>query len=93
MKQDGTFIGSERRHIDNVLHALGLEARNAVPTPSLTPGQDDGEPPSQEQHRLYRSCVGRLPYISHDMPDILWDIGLLSGRLSAPCDIDMKRLV
>ena len=32
-------------------------------------------------------------YISHDRSDILWDIGLLSGRLSAPYDIDMKRLV
>ena len=27
------------------------------------------------------------------VPDILWDIGLLPGRLSAPHDIDMKRLV
>ena len=35
--KDGTFIGSERRHIDNVLHALGLESANSVPTPSLTP--------------------------------------------------------
>jgi hypothetical protein len=91
--QKGAFIGSERRHIDNVLHALGLAAGNAVPTPSLTPGQSDGDPLTQEQHRLYRSCVGSLLYISHDRPDILWGIGLLSGCLSAPHDIDMKRLV
>ncbi len=67
-----------------MLHALGLEAGNAVATPSLAPGQGDGDPLSQEQHRLYRSCVGSLIYISHDRPDILWGIGLLFGRLSAP---------
>ncbi len=71
---------------------MGLEAGKFVPTPSLTPGQDDGEPLTQEQHRLYRRCVGSLLYISHDRPDISWDIGLLSSRLSAPYDIDMKRL-
>ncbi len=91
--QDGAFIGSERRHIDNVLHALGLEAANGAPTPSLASGQDDGDPLTQDQHRLYRSCVGSLLYISHDRPDILWDAGLLSGRMSAPHDIDKKRLV
>ncbi len=91
--QDGTLIGSERRRIDNVFHALGLEAASSVPTPSLAPGQNDGDPLTAEQHRLYRSCVGNLLYISHDRPDILWDIGLLSGRLSAPHDIEMKRFV
>ena len=69
--EEGAFIGSERRHIDNVLHALGLEAGNAVPTPSLTAVQNDGDPLTHEQHRLYRSCVGSLLYISHDKPDIL----------------------
>ena len=76
-----------------MLHALGLEAASFVPTPSLAPGQSDGDPLTQDQHRLYRSCVGSLLYISHDRPDILWDIGLLSGRLSAPHDIDTKLLV
>ena len=71
-KQDGTFIGSERRHIDNALHALGLEAANAVPTPSLASGQLGGNPLTQD-----RSCVGSLLYISHDRPDILWGIGFL----------------
>ncbi len=89
----GTFIGSERRHIDNVLHALGLEAANTVPTPSLASGQADGDPLTQEQHRLDRSRAGSLLYISHDRPYILWGIGFLSGRLSAPHDVDMKRLV
>jgi hypothetical protein len=92
--QEGAIMGSERRRIDNVLHGLGLEAGNARPTPSLAPGQSDGDSLTQEQHhRLYSSCVGSLLYISHDRPDILWDIGLLSGRLAAPHDIDMKRLV
>ena len=66
----------------------GLEAANVVPTPSLAAGRPDGE-----QHRLYRSYVGSLLYISHDRPEIMWDIGLLSGRLSAPYNVDMKRLV
>ncbi len=48
---DSAFIGSERRHIDSVLHALGLEAGSAVPTASLPPGQSDGDPLTQEQHR------------------------------------------
>ena len=93
MTLDRTFIDSERRRIDNVLHALGLDAANSVPTPSLAPGQNDGEPLTAEQPRLYRSCVGSLLCINHDRPDILRDIGLLSGRLSAPRDIDIKRFV
>ncbi len=75
------------------MHVLGLEAANAAPTPSLASGQPDGDPLAQEQHRLYRSYVGSLLYISHDRPDILWDIGLLAGRLSAPYDVDLERLV
>ena len=58
----------------------------------LHQGSLTASPLTQEQYRLYRSCVGSLIYISHDRPDILWDIGLVSGRLSAPHDIDMKRL-
>jgi hypothetical protein len=75
-----------------VLHAL-WEAGNAVPTPSRAQGHNDGDPLTQEQHRLYRSCVSSLLYIATTGPAFWWDICLLSGRLSAPQDIDIKRLV
>ena len=86
-------VRDSNQHARTGLKALGLSDCNPLPTPSSNSSLPySTEELDQEAAYLYRSCVGFLLYLSHDRPDIMWEIGLLSSKMSSPTEGDQKRL-
>ena len=90
----GVLIGADDKHIARVAVALGLERCNPVGMPStvelnMQPGEDD-RPLSDEDTKLYRSCVGTMMYWALDREDVQLETSVLARHLKSPTEHYMK---
>eukprot|EP00971_Amphidinium_carterae_P078725 1557536-Amphidinium_carterae.1 len=91
--QEGCWIGTNGKYIDDVLRKLGLASCRLAPTPSAcTTGGDDEGLLDLNGVKTYRSSVGSLLYVAIDREDIQWEVSKLARRLREPRQCDLKLL-
>jgi hypothetical protein len=72
---------------------IPLESRTmetpAAPNKSDNPNEHKSEKLNENEHKNYRALVGALMYMANQTrPDIMYAVGMLSRRLSAPTQAD-----
>jgi hypothetical protein len=91
---DGTLVMANRKYIDAVVLALGLEGCNPSPTPTLTEERPENDVAvAEDQARLYRSCAMALQYVTQDRGDIQFAVQHLTRHMKEPTVYDMKAVV
>lgn len=93
---DGIFI-CQRSYIEDVLSKLNMQQCKPVPTP-MAVNEKLEEEGSEEftDPFLFRSTVGKLLYICHTRPDIVYSVNYLSRFMSRPSKVHfsaVKRVV
>ena len=87
------MVMTNRKYVDSVVLALGLDGCNPSPTPTLTEERPDPDLPAPEDKaRLYRSCAMSLQYVAQDRGDIQFAIQHLTRHMKQPTQYDMKCL-
>ena len=67
----GVTIEADGKHVDQLLHDLGMLDCNSVNSPvTVSPKDDQGELLDVVQARLYRKSAARIAYLSQDRPDL-----------------------
>jgi len=91
---DGTLVMANKKHIDALVLALGLEGCNPSPTPTLSDERPAIDPALPDQKaRLYRSCSMALQYVAQDRGDIQFATQHLTRHMREPTEYDMRCLV
>ena len=93
-------IEPDARHVEIILHSLGLGGRNVntVTTPGVkkTDAQEERklqEPQlSKEETRLYRSCLMRASFLAQDRADLPEAVKRLAQHMSRPTRTCMEEL-
>ena len=84
------------KHIENIVHILGLEAANSAATPEAEPaalGDAASEQPrSAERAALFRRCVGHALYLAVDRYDVQRATALLAQQMVSPTEASMRAL-
>lgn len=87
--EDGVFI-SQKRYAEESLKLFQMHQCKSVTTP-MNVGEklqiDDGT--GNADSRSYRSMIGRLLYLTHTRPDIIYTVNLLSRFVNKPSRMHM----
>ena len=81
--------------IHGIATALGMENANASLIPESISEKlrdDNDEPLTPNDARIFKTCVGKAMYISHHRPDIQHSLNTLSRSMRNPRMIAMRRL-
>ena len=81
--------------IHDIATALGMENAKTNPVPesiSEKTQDDDDEPLTPCEARIFKTCVGKAMYLSHHRPDIQHSVITLSRSRRGPTMIAMRRL-
>ena len=94
VEAEQTLLIPDKSYIEETSHQLELAGCRPAKTPAtnLTPQGNDKEELSAEEGSLYRSCVGRLMYLSHSRMDIQWAVRMLACKMRSPTQHDMRSL-
>ena len=94
VEAEQTLLIPDKSYIEETSHQLELAGCRPAKTPAtnLTPQGNDKEELSSEEGSLYRSCVGRLMYLSHSRMDIQWAVRMLACKMRSPTQHDMRSL-
>ena len=97
----GLWIEADRRHVGEVIKALGLEGASPAPTPEVvakgetriedSEGNVDPELGLVET-TMFRAVAARLNYLSQDLPDITFATMKLCSKMSRPNGQDLKNM-
>jgi hypothetical protein len=90
----GFSVTSDPSLLEKSVKDLNLESAKPAPTPLSADVLKDIESPllDKDQHRRYRTHVGRLLYLSHDRADLSFAAKHLSRSLHAPTEQSWKEL-
>ncbi|KAL0544633.1 hypothetical protein IC582_019751 [Cucumis melo] len=84
-KNDGIFI-SQEKYARNMVKKFGLEQARNKQTPATTHVKlTKGTKGAEVDHKLYRSTVGSLLYLTASRPDIAYAVGICASYQADPC--------
>eukprot|EP00971_Amphidinium_carterae_P341601 6480484-Amphidinium_carterae.1 len=92
----GVHIKPCRLHASRVVELLGLDGARVAPTPRAELGKRDGdkldEPLEDEFIPVFRTCVGKLLYLSQNRQDVAYATKELARQLQQPTKGAMAHL-
>ncbi|CAK0814682.1 unnamed protein product, partial [Prorocentrum cordatum] len=92
--EGGMFLMGNKKYADKIIELLNLGKAKSSPTPIVAKllKEDSGHPLNAEETSVYRQCVGIARYMVNQVTEVTFAVHVLSKRLAAPTDNDMKRL-
>ena len=95
-REEGTYLCPTTKYVDDCLSLLGLEKCSPAPTPGrhVTKNLVDEyqEKLDMGTATIFRSCVGKLLFLSGQRYDIQWAIGSLCREIKEPTKGGMNSL-
>ena len=85
--ENGFIVRPDDSHIAELVKLTGVKSKKTKKTPTTTEFNklsNEDEELTGEDVKLYRSCVGKLLYLSPDRPDIQYVTQGLAGYMKSP---------
>jgi hypothetical protein len=88
--KDGIFV-SQSKYLKDMLKKFGLENAKSIKTPMATNGHLDlDEGGSIVDHKLFRSIIGSLLYITVARPDVMFSVCMCARFQTSPREVHLK---
>ena len=86
----GYSVEASPKYIRDVIAVLGLEDSRPVSTPSVkrTPTTESLVELENQKRAVYRTAVGKLPYMCQESADIMYSVKETARKITCPTESD-----
>ena len=85
------YVKQLASHYEELVELTEVDKRTVLSTVPGSPTPGGEEPLSTEEHRLYRSIVGKLSWMCSERTDMLYAVKELARGLRAPTNADVRQ--